>query len=183
MIKIPEFETENLIVSVLLPQDYKLLAKYENDNRSHLSQWEPIRTEAYFCLEESKKRTMINFECFQLGTSISLVGFDKNKSEIICLSSFSNIVHGVFQACDLGYSISKGYEGKGLMFEMLQASIQYVFIEYNLHRVMANYIPSNVRSAKLLNKLGFQKEGLAQSYLKIAGSWQDHVLTSKINLN
>ncbi|WP_448217491.1 hypothetical protein [Endozoicomonas sp. 2B-B] len=27
----------------------------------------------------------------------------------------------------------------------------------------------------LLDKLGFEHEGLAKSYLKIAGKWQDHV--------
>ena len=67
------------------------------------------------------------------------------------------------------------------MFEMLQTSIQYGFDEYQLHRIMANFMPSNIRSKKLLNRLGFQKEGFAKSYLKIAGSWQDHVLTSKLN--
>ena len=178
---IPELETENLIISVLNPDDVELLVKYERDNRSHLSPWEPTRIAGYFGLEETKKRVELNFKNFQLGSSISLVAFDKSKSEIICLCTFSNIVHGVFQACNLGYSISEKKQGKGLMFEMLQASIQYVFIEYNLHRVMANYIPSNIRSEKLLDKLGFQKEGMAKSYLKIAGSWQDHVLTSKIN--
>ncbi|MGC3835276.1 GNAT family N-acetyltransferase [Moritella viscosa] len=162
---IPELETENLIISVLNPDDVELLVKYERDNRSHLSPWEPTRIAGYFGLEETKKRVELNFKNFQLGSSISLVAFDKSKSEIICLCTFSNIVHGV------------------LMFEMLQASIQYVFIEYNLHRVMANYIPSNIRSEKLLDKLGFQKEGMAKSYLKISGSWQDHVLTSKINLS
>ena len=180
---IPELETENLIISVLNPDDVELLVKYERDNRSHLSPWEPTRVAGYFGLEETKKRVELNFKNFQLGSSISLVAFDKSKSEIICLCTFSNIVHGVFQACNLGYSISEKKQGKGLMFEMLQASIQYVFIEYNLHRVMANYIPSNIRSEKLLDKLGFQKEGMAKSYLKISGSWQDHVLTSKINLS
>jgi len=157
--KIPEFKTENLIVSVLCPQDYKLLVKYENDNRSHLSPWEPARAEEYFSVEETQKRTMFNFESFKLDLSISLVGFDKIKSEIICLCSFSNIIHGVFQACNLGYSISTKYQSKGLMFEMLQASMPYVFIEYNLHRIMANYIPTNVRSAKLLKNWVFKKKG------------------------
>jgi ribosomal-protein-alanine N-acetyltransferase len=178
---IPELETENLIISVLNPDDFELLVKYENDNRSHLSPWEPTRIAEYFGLEETKKRVELNFKDFQLGSSISLVAFDKSKSEIICLCSFSNIVYGVFQACNLGYSISVKKQGTGLMFEMLQASIEYVFTEYNLHRIMSNYIPSNIRSGKLLDKLGFEKEGLAKSYLKIAGSWQDHVLTSKIN--
>jgi len=66
------------------------------------------------------------------------------------------------------------------MFEMLNAAIPYVFKKYQLHRIMANYIPSNIRSAQLLKRLGFEQEGLAKSYLKIAGEWQDHVLTSKL---
>ena len=181
MKSIPELKTENLIVSLLNPEDFELLVKYESDNRVHFFQWEPTRIAEYFSLEETKKRVESNLENFQLGSSISLVGFNKDKSEIICLSTFTNIVHGAFQACNLGYSISEKEQGKGLMFEMLQVSIQHVFTEYNLHRIMANFIPSNTRSEKLLNRLGFQKEGLAKSYLKIAGSWQDHVLTSKLN--
>ena len=69
------------------------------------------------------------------------------------------------------------------MFEMLQAAINYISNEFNLHRIMANYLPSNIRSELLLDRLGFQKEGLAKSYLKIAGAWQDHVLTSKIKID
>ena len=46
---------------------------------------------------------------------------------------------------------------------------------------MANYMPSNKRSGQLLDRLGFQKEGVAKSYLKIAGKWEDHVLTSLVN--
>ena len=181
MITIPEFRTENLIISILNPNDYELLVKYEKDNRNHLSQWEPTRAEEYFDIEETKKRVKLNLRNFQAGSSISLVAFNKDKSEIICLCSFSNIVYGAFQACNLGYSISEKKQGTGLMFEMLQASIQFVFTEYNLHRIMANYMPSNTRSGRLLARLGFQKEGLAKSYLKIAGSWQDHVLTSKLH--
>lgn len=170
-----------MLISILTPEDLDLLMRYEKDNRAHLAKWEPIRKEDYFSLEETKQRIANSFESFQLGKSISLVGFTKDKSRIICICTFSNIIHGVFQACNLGYSICQSEEGKGLMFECLKTCIQYVFDEYELHRIMANYIPSNIRSEKLLNRLGFQKEGLAKSYLKIAGSWQDHVLTSKIN--
>ncbi|MEZ8447765.1 30S ribosomal protein S5 alanine N-acetyltransferase, partial [Vibrio splendidus] len=30
-------------------------------------------------------------------------------------------------------------------------------------------------------KLGFEKEGVARKYLKIAGQWENHILTSKLN--
>ena len=85
------------------------------------------------------------------------------------------------QACYLGYSIDKMLEGQGIMREILEAGIAYIFDEFKLHRIMANYIPNNERSGQLLRSLGFEEEGLAKFYLKIAGSWQDHVLTSKLN--
>ena len=181
MKSIPELKTENMIISVLMPENLDLLMEYERNNRVHVAKWEPTRFNDYFSLEETKQRIENSFENFKLGKSISLVGFTKDKSRIICICTFSNIVHGVFQACNLGYSICKSEQGKGLMFESLQSCIQYIFDEYELHRIMANYMPSNIRSAKLLNRLGFQKEGLAKSYLKIAGSWQNHILTSKIS--
>jgi ribosomal-protein-alanine N-acetyltransferase len=45
---------------------------------------------------------------------------------------------------------------------------------------MANYMPRNDRSGRLLERLGFEKEGIAKRYLKIDGLWEDHVLTAKI---
>jgi hypothetical protein len=46
---------------------------------------------------------------------------------------------------------------------------------------MANYVPENERSARVLEKLGFEKEGYAKSYPRIAGKWLDHILTAKLN--
>ena len=178
---IPELITKNLIVTILKPEEFHLLASYERNNQSHLARWEPIRDEVYFTDFEVEKRVKLNFKNFMSGSSVYLVGLDKSRSEIVCICNFSNIVHGVSQACNLGYSINAKDEGKGLMFEMLTASTEYMFSQIGLHRIMANYIPSNIRSKNLLTKLRFEKEGFAKSYLKISGSWQDHILTSKIN--
>jgi ribosomal-protein-alanine N-acetyltransferase len=46
---------------------------------------------------------------------------------------------------------------------------------------MANYMPRNERSAKLLASLGFEREGYAKRYLQIAGQWEDHVLTALVD--
>ena len=48
-----------------------------------------------------------------------------------------------------------------------------------MNRVMANYMPRN-SSSRVLKKFGFGIEGDARSYLKIAGKWEDHILTSLI---
>jgi ribosomal-protein-alanine N-acetyltransferase len=47
-----------------------------------------------------------------------------------------------------------------------------------LHRVEAACIPTNISSAKLLERCGFVREGYARAYLRINGAWQDHILFS-----
>ena len=48
---------------------------------------------------------------------------------------------------------------------------------------MANYIPHNERSGRLLRRLGFMVEGYARDYLFINGAWRDHILTALTNPN
>ena len=67
------------------------------------------------------------------------------------------------------------------MSEALRATNAFVFDVIRLHRIMANYRPENVRSGRLLERLGFVREGIAKDYLFIDGAWRDHVLTSLTN--
>ena len=69
------------------------------------------------------------------------------------------------------------------MTAALQATIEYMFNELNIHRIMANYMPHNNASARVLEKLGFVIEGQARDYLRINGQWRDHILTSLTNHN
>ena len=96
------------------------------------------------------------------------------------MAALTNISRGVFQACNLGYSIGARFEGQGYMTEMIAAVVDYALSTLGLHRVMANYMPENERSGVLLERLGFEREGLARRYLKIAGAWRDHILTAKV---
>ena len=100
---------------------------------------------------------------------------------VIGFVNLNNIVRGAFQACHLGYALGEKYQSRGLMTEALRALIDYAFTDMQLHRIMANYISDNERSAVVLKNLGFVEEGRAQEYLKINGRWQDHILTSLIN--
>ncbi len=61
---------------------------------------------------------------------------------------------------DIGYDLSLDNWGKGIMSEALKAVIQYSFSDLSLKRIQAYVRPLNTPSAKLLIKLGFEKEGL-----------------------
>jgi [ribosomal protein S5]-alanine N-acetyltransferase len=43
-----------------------------------------------------------------------------------------------------------------------------------LHRVQADIRPENVRSQRLVERLGFRQEGRLHRYLDIDGDWRDH---------
>ncbi|MCP4504626.1 MAG: GNAT family N-acetyltransferase [Deltaproteobacteria bacterium] len=105
----------------------------------------------------------------------------RDSQMLVGLIHFSNVVRGVFQACNLGFSLDHAYVSQGFMHEALDCAQAIVFDEWGLHRVMANHLPENMRSANVLEKLGFGEEGHAKSYLKINGAWRDHVLRSKLN--
>ena len=69
------------------------------------------------------------------------------------------------------------------MKSLLSFVIDFAFSELELNRIMANYMPRNNRSKRLLASLGFKEEGIAERYLLINGIWEDHVLTSLLNPN
>ena len=175
------FETSRIQGFTISPRHAEALHRYYTKNSAHLSPWEPRRSEAYHSLEAWQQRITEFAREQAQGKSLRILAFQPQHTELVGTCFFTNISRGVFQACNLGYSISEAFGGQGLMTEIVDASVGYVFQTLDLHRVMASYVPENVRSARVLEKLGFEKEGLARSYLKIDGRWRDHVLTSKLN--
>ncbi len=178
---VPKLETKRTFCTIARAEHAELLYSYYRENRERLAPWEPLRDPSYYTAGEIEKRLTAGYEDFiRSGTLVPFIALDKESGETAGLCTFSNVVRGPFQACHLGYSVSGRLEGKGIMFEILSRTIDYVFEDLKLHRIMANYMPSNKRSGALLERLGFEREGYARSYLKIAGKWEDHILTSLV---
>jgi ribosomal-protein-alanine N-acetyltransferase len=62
------------------------------------------------------------------------------------------------------------------MTEAVVAVTAFAFGSANLHRIQAAVTPRNLASQRVLTKAGYRQEGLAQRYLCVAGSWEDHFL-------
>lgn len=177
------FHTATLRTTITAVQqgDNTALRAYYLSNASHLAPFEPARPDGYHTQVAWEERVAGLVAEMDRGAALYLIAREPGRPEILGVCNFTNLVRGPFQACNLGYSIDHAAEGQGLMFEILGAVLQHVFEDMDVHRVMANHLPDNERSAQLLARLGFEREGYARSYLKIAGVWRDHVLTSKIN--
>ncbi|HEC07127.1 MAG TPA: GNAT family N-acetyltransferase [Thiolapillus brandeum] len=177
----PTLQTDRTILKIPGPDDAALMLGYYLENREHLSPWEPERTPAFYTLAHWEKLLRDNLELVADNTGFRFAAFDHAHSEVLGICNITNVVYGPFQACNLGYSIARKHEGKGLMTEILEAGIRFAFQDLGLHRIMANHLPCNERSARLLQRLGFEREGYAKSYLKISGRWEDHVLTALVH--
>lgn len=90
--------------------------------------------------------------------------------------TLSDIVRGPFQSCRLGYWVSAAENGRGFATTAVAEIASVAFGELGLHRIEAGTLVHNVGSQRVLERNGFKRIGLAESYLRIAGMWQDHVL-------
>jgi ribosomal-protein-alanine N-acetyltransferase len=168
---------------MLDPFEADLAVAFYSENKEHLEKTAPKWTNDFFELERWKLQLQSDLEEFDKDQSLKLFVFEKQSNMIIGFVNFNNIVRRAAQYCNVGYSLAESKQGFGYMEEALRHSIKYAFQVLNLHRVMANYMPHNARSGKVLKKLGFTAEGLAREYLRINGRWEDHVLTSLTNDN
>ncbi|HEV2911735.1 MAG TPA: ribosomal protein S5-alanine N-acetyltransferase [Pyrinomonadaceae bacterium] len=182
---LPRIETERLLLAMPQPEAAPRLLAFFEENREHLARWSPPAPAGYYTQAYWRERLAQARTEFERDQSMKLVLFERESSEtagvVIGVCNFTNFVRGPFQACYLGYSLGRRFEGRGLMFEALEAATRYAFDHLRLHRIMANYVPVNERSGKLLRRLGFVIEGYARDYLLIEGRWQDHILTSLTN--
>jgi [ribosomal protein S5]-alanine N-acetyltransferase len=82
------------------------------------------------------------------------------------------------QRAEIGYDLHPDFWGKGFMSEALRAAIHYGFTTMDLHRIAAVVHPENAPSVRLLQRLGFRKEGTLRDYHRAHGRYHSHELFS-----
>ncbi|WP_137169491.1 GNAT family N-acetyltransferase [Marinomonas sp. FW-1] len=178
--RFPRIVTERGVLRILDESQAPLLYDYINQEKDFLAQWEPLRSEGYYSLETCALRIREMRRDFLEDRGVVFCFLSPSEDKMLAYTNYSNIIRGVFQACNLGYSIRESEQGKGIMHEALTAGLEYLSKELHIDRIQASYMPRNVRSAAVLKKLGFDKEGVARDYLKINGKWEDHILTALV---
>lgn len=175
--------SERLKVRQIRMQDAQALLDFHLTNKDFLSPFDPPVPESFYTLDYWKDKILHSKQKWLEKEELRLIIQQEEESDVIGCINFTQIQRGPFHACRLGYKLGERFQGKGYMSEALQRAIEYMFNELNLHRIEANYIPSNRKSKNVLRRLGFVNEGMAKNYLYIDGKWQDHQLTSLTNPN
>ena len=169
----------------LIPADLSLaprVADFYARNREFLRPYEPIRREDFIslaCQERALKKEVAEWKA-GTGYRFYIVPADSPR-EIIGTIALSNVVMGAFCSAYLGYKLDEAHQGRGYMTAAVGMVVKYAFEELRLHRIEANVMPRNRASLRVLEKNGFENEGLSRAYLNINGVWEDHVHMVKLS--
>ncbi|WP_035485260.1 GNAT family N-acetyltransferase [Paraburkholderia phenoliruptrix] len=77
---------------------------------------------------------------------------------------------------EIGFSLQRTHWGNGYMNEAASALIEHAFSALNLRRIEADIDPRNVASARLLERLGFIREGLLRERWIVGDEISDSAL-------
>jgi ribosomal-protein-alanine N-acetyltransferase len=174
----PDFRQVPFVLRRARAGDVAALRAFAERNAEHLGPTSPRRPPDFHSDGFWAQSVARGEDEFKGDQRVSMYVFEHDR--IVGMVNLMNIVRGALQGCDLGYAIDREYQGKGLMYWAVQAGLSYAFGTLGLHRVQANHLPDNHRSARLLARLGFRREGLAQRFLLIDGAWRDHVMTALV---
>ena len=175
-------ETQRLSIRLPETSDVPRIIAYYRENLEFLRPFSPpfepeMFDEATWHEQVSQRRRELTF-----GESLrAFIYAREDAHQILGNINLTQVFRGAFQSCVLGYNLAEAAQGHGYMTEAVLGVVGYAFGELGLHRVAANYMPRNERSAAVLKRCGFRVEGLAPAYLLINGRWEDHVLTAITN--
>lgn len=104
----------------------------------------------------------------------------KEDNRFVGTIGLNNLSKGMKRA-EIGFEIHPDFWRTGITSEALKAVLNYSFAEMGLHRMGAVTFLDNVASINLLEKHGFQQEGILRSYLFQNGQSHDARVFSVLN--
>lgn len=172
----PLVRTSNLVLRPPAVADYSAWVSLRMQSRAFLTPWEPVWNEEDLTRDAFRHRVKRAAREIAADEAYSLLVFDARSATLLGGLTLGLVRRGVAQACTLGYWMGQMHAGKGHMTEAVRGAVDFAFSELALHRVEAACLPTNTPSRRLLERIGFRKEGEARAYLRINGAWEDHLL-------
>lgn len=173
-------ETERMTLRLPQHNDYRTWAALRERSAAFLTPWESLWTEDHLSRKAFTNRVYWATRAQSQGTALPLLLIRRQDEALMGAITLDNIRRGPVQSGTLGYWIGQPYARQGFMREAIQGVVHHCFTVLDLSRIEAACLPENAPSRGVLEKCGFKYEGVAQSYLQIAGRWRNHVLYANL---
>ena len=172
----PRLIGEGLYLRPAMAADFEQWRDLRAASRNFLTPWEPRWPLDDLTRPSFRRRLERQEREREEDQAYSFLMFRAHDDVLLGGATLGHVKRGVAQSVVLGYWMGEPHAGQGWMAKAARALLRHAFLEMHLHRVEAACAPNNDRSRRLLEKLGFQREGFARAYLLIDGAWQDHLL-------
>jgi len=169
-----QLETDRLILRPPNKFDAGPMAEFLTRNRDHFGAWESDRSDDFFTVESQLLLMLRAVQGWNSGTRYLFLIDRKPDNALIGTIHFSNVLRGNFQSCRVGYKLDQAHSGNGYMTEAMRAAMDFVF-DQGLRTIVAYVLPTNDPSRRVLDKLGFRRDGIERKYMKIDGVHRDHI--------
>jgi [ribosomal protein S5]-alanine N-acetyltransferase len=156
--------------------DFAAWVRLRGESREFLTPWEPLWPEDDLTRAAFRRRLRRQSDEMARDEAFSFLIFDAGADTLLGGLTLGGIRRGVAQSGTLGYWMGASHAGKGRMTRAVASAVRFGFATLRLHRIEAACLPENTASQTLLERNGFQREGLARGYLRINGAWRDHLL-------
>src|SRR5262245_21830836 len=110
------------------------------------------------------------------GTTLFQWGIARREDDLVIGTCTLFRIDREHRRCELGYILRRDLWGRGLATEALTAVLTHAFGPLGLHRVEADIDPRNAASLRLVERLGFTREGHLRERYFVAGDIQDSVI-------
>lgn len=167
---LPTLESTRLRLRPYLDSDVTALFALYGDPEvtrywSHPAWTDPAQAHLYLSLRKDEATSFVHAWAIA----------DRESNELMGALTFFSI-SGTHARAEVGYSLLSKLQGRGFGTEALNAALKYGFDTLNLYRIEADVDPRNTGSLKLLEKLGFQREGFLRQRWRVNGEVCDSVL-------
>lgn len=173
-------QTERMTLRLPQQGDWRDWAELRDSSAEHLTPWEPVWAADHLTRKAFSGRVSWAQRAEAQGNALPFFMIRRADQRLLGAITLDNIRHGPAQAGTLGYWIGQRFVRQGYMREAVTAVVHHAFTVLDLSRIESACLPENIASRGVLEKSGFKYEGVAQSYLQIAGRWRNHVLYSNL---
>lgn len=175
-----QIESERMTLRLPQHADWRPWADLRQASEAFLAPWEPVWAQDHLSRRSFTNRVYWAGRAEAQGTALSLLMFRREDQALLGAITLDNIRRGPSQAGTMGYWIGAAHARQGYMREAIRAVVHHAFTLMDLSRIEAACLPENAASRGVLEVSGFKYEGVAQSYLQIAGRWRNHVLYANL---
>ncbi len=168
-------QQDNLVLRPLKLRDKKEWTKLRQRNQDWFRQWESTVPDEFSDGKASFYQIVKNLR-IEAKAQRSLPFVMEIDKKIAGQITVANINYGSTRSAYIGYWIAEEFAGKGYTPLAVAMAIDHCFEVLKLHRLEITIRPENLKSLRVVEKLGLRSEGLRPKYLHIDGDWRDHLV-------